>query len=112
MNNPDHDRYEYPATDAMKDRTSLVASIRQVLFGTGFTSKQWKGLMNAAVVMVAVGVVLTIAASLRGYMVVSRLGTFLAAEGFCLFLLARIMFSRSRRYDAVERKGKAIGNLP
>lgn len=104
MNNPDNDRYEYPAKDTLQDGTPLVASIRQVLFGTGFTSKQWKGLINAAAVMAAVGVVMAIVASLRGYLVVSRLGTFLTVEGFCLFLLARIMFSRSRRYDAVKRE--------
>lgn len=59
------------------------------------SADQWKGLIKAAVVMTAVGAVLTIAGSLKGYNGIMRVGEFMAFGGFLLFLFARIKFSRS-----------------
>jgi len=58
-------------------------------------SDQWKARIKSAVVMTAVGAVLTIAGSLKGYNGIMRVGEFLAFCGFFLFLFARFKFSRS-----------------
>jgi len=62
-----------------------------------FSAEQWKGLLKVAVAIAAVGVVLAISGSIRGYDRIMRFGTFLACDGFFLFLVARIMFWRCSR---------------
>jgi hypothetical protein len=56
-----------------------------------------KGLIKAAVVVTAVGVVLTICGSLKGYRGIERLGEIMAFGGYVVFLVARIKFARSSR---------------
>jgi hypothetical protein len=62
-----------------------------------FSAQQWKGLIKIAVVIAAAGVVLAVSGSLRGADRIMRFGTFMACDGFFLFLVARIMFGRCSR---------------
>jgi hypothetical protein len=61
------------------------------------SASQWKELIRAAVAVTALGVVLTIGASLRGYNGIARFGEVIAFGGFFVFLVARIKFARSGR---------------
>jgi hypothetical protein len=63
------------------------------------SADQWKGLIKRAVVMTAVGAVLTIAGSLKDYNGITRVGELLAFGGFLLFLFARIKFSRCQAQE-------------
>ncbi len=58
------------------------------------SAAQWKGLIKSAVVMTAVGAVLTVAGSFKGYTEIMRIGEFVAFCGFLIFLFARIKYTR------------------
>jgi hypothetical protein len=59
-------------------------------------SRQWKSLIQVAVVVMAAGAVLTVGGSLKGYHGVERLGEAMGVGGFVLFLIARIKVAFGR----------------